>query len=79
MIFEVLQKVNVLVREFHGSYTAEHNDGLLRTPYLEELFGPEVCALFEQTERIFDPLGIFNPGKKTGTDEAYIKAHVDAQ
>lgn len=79
MIFEVLQKVDALVREFHGSYTAEHNDGLLRTPYLEELFGPEVCALFEQTERIFDPLGIFNPGKKTGTDEAYIKAHVDAQ
>ncbi len=77
MIFEVLQKVDALVREFHGSYTAEHNDGLLRTPYLQELFGPEICALFEQTERIFDPLGIFNPGKKTGTDEAYIQAHVD--
>lgn len=79
MLFEVLDKVDKLVLEYHGSYTAEHNDGLLRTPYLKEMFGAEVVDLFDQTEKIFDSRGIFNPGKKTGSSLAYIKEHVDTQ
>lgn len=77
MIFEVMDKVNKLVLEYHGSFTAEHNDGLLRTPYLADMFGSEVAALFAETKRIFDPGNIFNPGKKVGTDEAFMKSHVD--
>jgi FAD/FMN-containing dehydrogenase len=54
------------VHEYHGSITAEHNDGIIRTPYLLQMYGPEIIALFRQTKNIFDPANIFNPGKKVG-------------
>ncbi len=58
------KKVYQLVFAFGGSMSAEHNDGLIRTPYLKEMFGGEVCQLFKETKKIFDPNNIFNPGKK---------------
>jgi FAD/FMN-containing dehydrogenase len=30
------------------------------------MFTPKMISLFEETKKIFDPLGIFNPGKKVG-------------
>ena len=65
-ILELQPKVYELVAKYHGSITGEHNDGIIRTPYLELMFGHEVCDLFSQVKNIFDPLNIFNPGKKIG-------------
>ena len=62
------EEVYDLVLRYNGSITAEHNDGLIRTPYLEKMFGKEVVKLFVETKKIFDPLNIFNPGKKTNMD-----------
>ncbi len=56
-----------LVVSYKGSITGEHNDGLIRTPYIEKMFGKEMTNLFSEIKNIFDPLSIFNPGKKTGT------------
>lgn len=64
---ELGHKVYDLVLSYGGSITGEHNDGLVRTPYVEKMFGPEMMALFLEVKRIFDPLHIFNPGKKVGT------------
>ncbi len=61
---EIAEKVFRLVVEFKGSIDAEHNDGIIRTPYLPLMYSPEVLALFAETKRLFDPLNIFNPGKK---------------
>lgn len=58
------EKVYTLVKEYGGSITAEHNDGLVRTPYLGMMFSPKILTLFTETKKIFDPLTIFNPGKK---------------
>ena len=66
VILELSPKVYQMVIEAGGTTTGEHNDGIVRTPYLPMLFGPEMIALFEKTKKIFDPLGIFNPGKKVG-------------
>ncbi len=66
VIEELAPKVYDLVMEFGGTTTGEHNDGIIRTPYLPKLFGPDMYAVFEETKKIFDPLGIFNPGKKVG-------------
>jgi FAD/FMN-containing dehydrogenase len=66
-----------LVLSYKGSITGEHNDGLVRTPYVEKMFGPEMYRLFEEVKGIFDPQGIFNPGKKTGTDLAASAARLD--
>jgi phosphomannomutase len=66
VILELSPKVYDLVMEYGGSTTGEHNDGIIRTPYLSHMFGPEMMRLFEETKRIFDPLNILNPGKKVG-------------
>ncbi|MEN9912830.1 MAG: hypothetical protein RLY66_238 [Candidatus Parcubacteria bacterium] len=67
VIRELSIKVYELVHEFGGTITAEHNDGLIRTPFVKMQFGEEVYALFEKTKKIWDPQNIFNPGKKVGT------------
>ncbi len=68
-ILEISQKVYDLVLEYKGSITAEHNDGIVRTPYLEQMYGKEIVRLFKQTKEIFDPLYILNPGKKVQTPD----------
>jgi FAD/FMN-containing dehydrogenase len=65
-ILALSKKVYDLVHEFHGSITAEHNDGIIRTPYLLQMYGEEVIAVFKQIKEIFDPNYILNPGKKVG-------------
>lgn len=53
-----------LVLSYKGSISGEHNDGLVRTQYVEKMFGAPMQALFAEVKGIFDPLNIFNPGKK---------------
>ena len=67
MIDELSHKVYDLVVQYHGSITGEHNDGLIRTPYVEKMFGPAMVSLFYEVKKIFDPHNIFNPGKKVGS------------
>jgi HAD superfamily hydrolase (TIGR01484 family) len=64
VVLELAPKVYELVIKYGGTTTGEHNDGIIRTPYLPMLFGDKVVKLFEETKTIFDPLNIFNPGKK---------------
>jgi len=65
-ILELQPKVYEIVAKYKGSITGEHNDGIIRTPYLELMYGAQVCDLFAQVKKIFDPLNILNPGKKIG-------------
>ncbi len=66
VILDLAPKVYELVLKYGGTTTGEHNDGIIRTPYLPMLFGEKMVGLFAQTKRIFDPLTLFNPGKKVG-------------
>jgi len=80
IIIELGEKVYDLVIKYHGSITAEHNDGLIRTPYLRKMYGDKMIGIFEEIKKIFDPKNIFNPGKKiaaggAGTKE-YIRTHI---
>lgn len=65
-ILEISDKVYNLVVRYGGTITAEHNDGIVRTPYIDQMFGTEMADLFKQVKNIFDPQNIFNPGKKVG-------------
>jgi len=65
-ILEISDKVYDLALQYKASLTAEHNDGIIRTPYLEKQFGKQMISLFAQVKDIFDPLNIFNPKKKVG-------------
>ncbi|MEO6536912.1 MAG: FAD-binding oxidoreductase [Candidatus Paceibacterota bacterium] len=66
VVLELAPKVYDLVIRYGGTTTGEHNDGIIRTPYLKQLFGDEMYDLFKETKAIFDPQNIFNPGKKVG-------------
>ncbi|MDO8729150.1 MAG: FAD-binding oxidoreductase [bacterium] len=80
----VADKFYDLVAEYGGSITAEHNDGIIRTPYLNKMYSSQVLELFKKTKEIFDPLNIFNPGKKvpsTGSGQVsgtleYLESHI---
>lgn len=76
VIPELSKKVYDLVFQFGGSMTGEHNDGLIRSPFLKQMYGPEVYKLFEEVKKIFDPDNIFNPGKKVGSDMFYALQHL---
>ena len=80
----VSDKFYDLVAEYKGTITAEHNDGIVRTPYLGKMYSPAILELFKKTKEIFDPHGIFNPGKKvpsTSSGQAdgtvgYLESHI---
>jgi FAD/FMN-containing dehydrogenase len=75
-ILELTPKVYALVAKFHGSTTGEHNDGIIRTPYVGTMFTPKMLELFAEIKKIFDPLNILNPGKKVGGTEADIEKYM---
>lgn len=68
VVQELSDKVYTLVGEYHGSITGEHNDGLIRTPYLHKIFSPKVLNIFTQIKNVFDQDRIFNPHKKVDGD-----------
>jgi FAD/FMN-containing dehydrogenase len=76
IILELSTKVYDLVLEYKGSTTAEHNDGIIRTPYLVQMYGEKVYSLFEQIKSIFDNKNFLNPGKKVGGSVQYISDHI---
>ena len=81
IILELGEAVYDLVVKYHGSITAEHNDGLIRTPYLRKMYGNEIVRIFEKVKEIFDSKNIFNTGKKIATQnlggtKEYIASHI---
>ncbi len=65
-IIPVAQEVYRLVLSYRGTITAEHNDGIIRTPFLKDMYGERMNLLFKDIKNIFDVNNIFNPGKKVG-------------
>ena len=59
----ILDEVFALVKEYGGSMSGEHGDGIARGKYNKELFGPEIYQAFRQVKALFDPDNILNPGK----------------
>ncbi|NND09546.1 MAG: FAD-binding protein [Saprospiraceae bacterium] len=53
-----------LVKKYKGSWSGEHGDGLVRSPFNERFFGSQIYHAFEEIKTLFDPLGLLNPGKK---------------
>ncbi len=78
-LHKLMDEVYTLVFSYGGSMSGEHNDGLLRTSYLPQMFDIEITKLFEKTKNIFDPLHILNPGKKVFGDKDYAWSHIDTK
>ena len=52
-----------LVREYKGSHSGEHGDGIARSEFNEPMFGSRIARAFEQVKDAFDPDGLLNPGR----------------
>jgi len=52
-----------MVREYKGSHSGEHGDGLVRSEFHESMFGSRIARVFEKVKDTFDPNGLYNPGK----------------
>lgn len=72
----IADQVYEIITKYHGSITGEHNDGLIRTPYLKQMYGEKMIHLFEETKKIFDPQNIFNPRKKVFGDLNFAMNHI---
>ena len=75
-IFKAAKEVNQLVLDYEGSLSAEHNEGLVRGPFIKQMYGPKMFNIFKQVEHIFDPNDIFNPHKKTGATVEFAQKHI---
>jgi hypothetical protein len=52
-----------MVREYKGSHSGEHGDGLVRSEFHETMFGSRIVADFREVKARFDPDNLLNPGK----------------
>lgn len=75
-ILELEGLMTDLVLKYRGSISVDHNDGLIRTPFLPRQYGDHMIALFEQVKNLFDPFHIFNPGKKVFGSLDFARKHI---
>lgn len=59
----IAEEAFALVREYKGSHSGEHGDGLVRSEFHESMFGERLIADFRAVKHRFDPDGVLNPGK----------------
>jgi FAD/FMN-containing dehydrogenase/Fe-S oxidoreductase len=60
---EIAEEAFAMVREYKGSHSGEHGDGIVRSEFLEPMYGARIIRAFEEVKDKFDPDGLFNPGK----------------
>lgn len=75
-LLPAMKEVNELIFRYGGSLSGEHNDGLVRGPWLEQMYGSKVVDLFKQAKDIMDPQNIFNPHKKSDSSWDYSYSHI---
>ncbi|HEU5122279.1 MAG TPA: FAD-binding oxidoreductase [Candidatus Saccharimonadales bacterium] len=71
-----MKEVNELVLRYGGSLSGEHNDGLIRGPWLEQVYSPDVLGYMKEIKHLYDPKNIFNPHKKTDATWEYSFSHI---
>jgi FAD/FMN-containing dehydrogenase len=75
-ILPAMKEVNNLVLKYGGSLSGEHNDGLVRGPWLKMMYGEHMLGLFKEAKAIMDPQDIFNPKKKADAVWDYSFSHI---
>jgi FAD/FMN-containing dehydrogenase/Fe-S oxidoreductase len=59
----IAEEAFAMVREYEGSHSGEHGDGLSRSEFHEAMFGPRIVRALEEVKDSFDPTRTMNPGK----------------
>lgn len=75
-IVDLCESTFSLVKEMDGNMSADHSDGIIRTPFLRSFYGEDVYGAFVAIKELFDPNTIFNPNKKIGGTIQDIEKHI---
>ena len=59
----IAEEAFAMVREYKGSHSGEHGDGIVRSGFHVPMFGARIVGAFEEIKDAFDPHGLFNPGR----------------
>ncbi|HZL60602.1 MAG TPA: FAD-linked oxidase C-terminal domain-containing protein [Stellaceae bacterium] len=59
----IAEEAFAMVREYKGSHSGEHGDGLVRSEFHLPMSGARIVRAFETVKEDFDPAGLLNPGK----------------
>ncbi|HEY5701787.1 MAG TPA: FAD-linked oxidase C-terminal domain-containing protein, partial [Gammaproteobacteria bacterium] len=59
----IAEECFAMVREYKGSFSGEHGDGLVRSEFIAPMYGEQIAKAFEEVKDSFDPNSLFNPGK----------------
>ncbi len=60
---KIAEEAFAMVKEYKGSHSGEHGDGIVRSEFHEFMFGKKLVRAFEEVKDKFDPNGLYNPGK----------------
>ncbi len=66
-LWAIAEQTYALVHEMGGTISTQHGTGIARTPWVEKQVGP-LLPIFREIKALFDPRGLFNPGKIVGID-----------
>src|ERR1700674_2090824 len=70
----IAEETFAMVREYKGSHSGEHGDGIVRSEFHEMMFGPRIVADFRQVKQRFDPDHVLNPGKIVDPPDMYDRS-----
>ncbi|WP_316168499.1 MULTISPECIES: FAD-binding and (Fe-S)-binding domain-containing protein [unclassified Bradyrhizobium] len=59
----IAEEAFAMVRDYKGSHSGEHGDGIVRSEFHEQMFGARIVADFKEVKQRFDPDGVLNPGR----------------
>jgi len=60
---EIAEEAFAMVREYKGSHSGEHGDGIVRSEFHRQMFGDRVVDAFGAVKKAFDPKGLMNPNR----------------
>ena len=72
-LLDATRDVFEMVIQRGGTISTDHNDGIVRTPFLPLQYNKETLRMFKEIKRAFDPQNIFNPNKKLSVTKTYLK------
>jgi FAD/FMN-containing dehydrogenase/Fe-S oxidoreductase len=77
----IAEEAFALVKQYKGSHSGEHGDGIVRSEFHEPMFGSRLVRAFGEVKGLFDPEMLFNPGKIVGApkfdDRDYLRFNRD--
>ncbi|MGC2775009.1 MAG: FAD-linked oxidase C-terminal domain-containing protein [Bradyrhizobium sp.] len=59
----IAEEAFAMVREYKGSHSGEHGDGIVRSEFHAQMFGSRIVADFKEVKQRFDPANVLNPGR----------------